>query len=188
MGHMQVCTSLQTDNHASTPPLSFLTGQMPFLPPNQQRQSTEGNKQLTYKKNSQTQSSLVRLVHSKSTELTCNKSTQLYDAFIGQHRDSIGCSETRTVSAQSVHTLWTLSMDWKARIRNSSPVQFSSCAVNKRWWSGYWPVRVEATSSWYKAECWVEQHQLVVPPYNHTHARTHTYTNTEQAKYAQRRH
>jgi len=39
---MQDCTSLQTDNHASTPPLSFFTGQMPFLPPNQQRQSTEG--------------------------------------------------------------------------------------------------------------------------------------------------
>ena len=29
--HMQVCTSLQ-----------FFTGRMPFLPPNQQRQSTEG--------------------------------------------------------------------------------------------------------------------------------------------------
>jgi len=39
---MQVCTSLQTDNHASTSPLSFFTGRMPFLPPNQQRQSTEG--------------------------------------------------------------------------------------------------------------------------------------------------
>jgi len=39
---MQVCTSLQTDNYASTPPLSFFTGRMPFLPPNQQRQSTEG--------------------------------------------------------------------------------------------------------------------------------------------------
>jgi len=39
---MQVCTSLQTDNHANTPPLSFFTGRMPFLPPNQQRQSTEG--------------------------------------------------------------------------------------------------------------------------------------------------
>jgi len=38
---MQVCTSPQTDNHASTPPLSF-SGRMPFLPPNQQRQSTEG--------------------------------------------------------------------------------------------------------------------------------------------------
>jgi len=42
---MQVCISLQTDNHASTPPLSFFTGRMPFLPPNQQRQSTEGNSQ-----------------------------------------------------------------------------------------------------------------------------------------------
>ena len=40
---MQVCTSFQTDNHASTPPLSFFTGRMPFLPPNQQRQSTEGS-------------------------------------------------------------------------------------------------------------------------------------------------
>jgi len=41
-GHMQVCTSLKTDNHASTPLLSFFTGRMPFLTPNQQRQSTEG--------------------------------------------------------------------------------------------------------------------------------------------------
>ena len=40
---MQVCTSLHTDNHVSTPPLSFFTGRMPLLPPNQQRQSTEGN-------------------------------------------------------------------------------------------------------------------------------------------------
>jgi len=36
---MQVCTSLQTDNHVSTPPLSFLQA---LLPPNQQRQSTKG--------------------------------------------------------------------------------------------------------------------------------------------------
>jgi len=36
LGHTQVCTSLQTDNHANTPPLSF-------LPPNQQRQSTENS-------------------------------------------------------------------------------------------------------------------------------------------------
>jgi len=41
LGHMQVCTLLQTDDHASTPPLSFFTGRMPFLPPNQQRQSSE---------------------------------------------------------------------------------------------------------------------------------------------------
>jgi len=42
LGRMQVCTSLQTDNYASIPPLSFFTGQMLFLPPNQQHQSTDG--------------------------------------------------------------------------------------------------------------------------------------------------
>jgi len=44
---VQVCTSLQTDNHTSTSPLSFFTGRMPFLPPNQQRQSTEGTRSIT---------------------------------------------------------------------------------------------------------------------------------------------
>jgi len=42
LGHMQVCTSLQTDNHDSTTQLSFFTKRMPFLPPNQQFQSIEG--------------------------------------------------------------------------------------------------------------------------------------------------
>jgi len=42
LGHMQVCISLQTDNLARTPALSFFTGRMPFLPSNQQRQSNEG--------------------------------------------------------------------------------------------------------------------------------------------------
>jgi len=32
LGRMQVCTSLQTNNHANTPPLFY--GWMPFLPPN----------------------------------------------------------------------------------------------------------------------------------------------------------
>jgi len=36
LGHMQVCISLQ---HPTT---QFFTGRMPFLPPNRQRQSTEG--------------------------------------------------------------------------------------------------------------------------------------------------
>jgi len=31
------------DNTTNIPPLSFFTGRMPFLPPNQQRQGTEGN-------------------------------------------------------------------------------------------------------------------------------------------------
>jgi len=41
LDHVQIiCTSLHADKHAST---QFFTGRMPFLPPNQQRQSTEGN-------------------------------------------------------------------------------------------------------------------------------------------------
>jgi len=43
LDHMQIiCVLLHTDNHDSTPSLSFFTGRMPFLLPNQQRQSTEG--------------------------------------------------------------------------------------------------------------------------------------------------
>ena len=33
LGHMQVCTSLQTDNHASTPPLRFLQAGCPSCHP-----------------------------------------------------------------------------------------------------------------------------------------------------------
>jgi len=33
LGHMQVCTSLQTDNHASTPPLIFLQAGCPSCHP-----------------------------------------------------------------------------------------------------------------------------------------------------------
>jgi len=33
LGHMQVCTSLQTDNHSSTPPLSFLKAGCPSYRP-----------------------------------------------------------------------------------------------------------------------------------------------------------
>jgi len=34
IGHVQICTLPQTDNHTSSPPLSF-SGRMPFLLPNQ---------------------------------------------------------------------------------------------------------------------------------------------------------
>jgi len=39
LGHMHLT---QTHNHASIRSLVFFTDRMPFLPPNQQRQSTEG--------------------------------------------------------------------------------------------------------------------------------------------------
>jgi len=42
LGHMHVCTSLQTDKPRQHPTTQSFTGRMPFLPPNQQRESTEG--------------------------------------------------------------------------------------------------------------------------------------------------
>jgi len=41
LGHMQVCTLLQTDNHASIPPLGFLQAGCPSCRP--KHQSTEGH-------------------------------------------------------------------------------------------------------------------------------------------------
>ena len=48
--HVQIiCISLQTDNHASTSSLSFFTGRMLFLMPNQHCQSTKGISQNWFK-------------------------------------------------------------------------------------------------------------------------------------------
>jgi len=49
LGHMQVCTSLQTRQPHQHPTTRFFTGQMPFLPPNQQHQSTEGKPEINRK-------------------------------------------------------------------------------------------------------------------------------------------
>jgi len=43
LGHMQIRTSLQTDNHASTSLLSFLQAGCSSCRSNQQRQSTEAS-------------------------------------------------------------------------------------------------------------------------------------------------
>ena len=42
--HMQIiCTSLQTDNHSSTSPLSFFKGRIPFLAPQPQALKARDN-------------------------------------------------------------------------------------------------------------------------------------------------
>ena len=43
LGHMHVCTSLQTDNHASTPPLSFLQAGCPFCHPTNSVKALKGS-------------------------------------------------------------------------------------------------------------------------------------------------
>ena len=43
LGHMQVCTSLQTDNHASNPPPSFLQAGCPSCSPTNSVKALKGN-------------------------------------------------------------------------------------------------------------------------------------------------
>jgi len=44
LGHMQVCTSLQTNNHASTPPLRFLQAGCPSCRPTNSVKALNGSK------------------------------------------------------------------------------------------------------------------------------------------------
>ena len=71
LGRMQVCTLLQTDDHASTSPLSFFTDQMPFLPPNQQHQSTEATIQQFALKFSRVKSAMVSAILAPQYPLHC---------------------------------------------------------------------------------------------------------------------
>ena len=48
LGHMQVCTSLQTDNHASTPPLCFLQAGWPSCRPTNSVKALKANSFLWY--------------------------------------------------------------------------------------------------------------------------------------------
>jgi len=43
LGRMQICTSLQTDNHASNPPLSFLQAGCPSCRPTNSVKAPKGN-------------------------------------------------------------------------------------------------------------------------------------------------
>jgi len=55
LGHMQVCTSLQIDNHASTPPLGFLQAGCPSCHPTNSVKAQKANQQkklFTARKNS----------------------------------------------------------------------------------------------------------------------------------------
>jgi len=46
LGHMQVCAPLSRQTTMPVPHIQVFAGRLPFLPPNQQRQSTEGIKLL----------------------------------------------------------------------------------------------------------------------------------------------
>jgi len=48
LGHMQVCTSLQTDNHSSTPPLSFSQARCTSCRPTSSVKALKAERRETY--------------------------------------------------------------------------------------------------------------------------------------------
>ena len=88
LGHMQVCTALQTDNHASTPPLSFLQAGCPSCRPTNSVKALkyvgikiEINNQLSncYCYKNRLINGLLFSKHLKNVDVNC---CQLYDVFL----------------------------------------------------------------------------------------------------------
>jgi len=50
LGHMQICTSLRTDNHASTPPLSFLQAGCPSCRPTNSSKALKATTEIRHEK------------------------------------------------------------------------------------------------------------------------------------------
>ena len=61
LGHMQVCTSLQTDNHASTQPLSFLQAGCPSCRPTNSGKALKAIRKSKQPKIQQNKTTLVQL-------------------------------------------------------------------------------------------------------------------------------
>ena len=65
LGHMHICTSLQTDNHASTPPLSFLQTRCPSCHPTNSVKALKAIKPLNIFLN------FTNCFHRFVTDMTC---------------------------------------------------------------------------------------------------------------------
>ena len=82
LGHMQVCTSIQTDNHASTPPLSFYRPDA--IPAAQPTVSKHWRQHLPQVNNLQTSS------YSKSLKLFCVSVKRNHVRYYALHEASEG--------------------------------------------------------------------------------------------------
>jgi len=60
LGHMQVCTSLQTDNHASNKPLVFLQARCPSCRPTNSVKALKAKGSTTIQQNAMHQSNISR--------------------------------------------------------------------------------------------------------------------------------
>jgi len=88
LGYMQVCTSIQTDNHTSTHH-SVFAGRMPFLPPSQGRQSTEGTFLTSYSKNKNCHHFLKHSVCTKKQVHLCKQKQKMFEKYFLPHSSTV---------------------------------------------------------------------------------------------------
>ena len=95
LGHMQVCTSLQTDNHASTPPLSFLQAGCPTCCPTNSVKALKAKLKYTPGK------TLRKFTHgSMQTARTC----RLMSSASAEFRRRVPCERAPPVPPLAEHT------------------------------------------------------------------------------------
>ena len=96
--------SPQTDNHTSIPPLSFFTGRLPFLPPNEQHQSTERQKHyITHTKIS------LKQWQQKSCLLVTVCPSSMTSSKFGSFRFCLPYTLSVTIPVESGNRVWTVS-------------------------------------------------------------------------------
>ena len=71
LGHMQVCISLQTDNHASTPPLSFLQAGCPSCRPTNSVKALKANNSQEFIHNKEAASVQSQIIKITQTPFPC---------------------------------------------------------------------------------------------------------------------
>ena len=153
---MQVCTSLQTDNHASTPPLSFFTGRMPFLPPNNQ-QPPIPQLQINSLICSHPQKSI--LIHS-CRSLRIPKLTHRQNSIInGMHMPHVAARTMKCNNRQHMHTFNSpfLGLPKWAGTRKVKPIWF--------YWSKRQWVAVATSGPYVSAPC---SRQITTPAPHHS--------------------
>jgi len=130
LGHMQVCTSIQTDNHASTPPLSFLQAGCPSCCPTNSVEALKATASTEAKsKNDDKAQTIFRL--------TCSVSRAAAD---GDERPST--SPWPGVAGVDPSTLtpagWPASSSFTGATYVNSPLSSAACisATGSRSWFG----------------------------------------------------
>jgi len=86
---MQVCTSLQTDNHASTPPLSFLQAGCPSCRPTNSVKALKAQRQPNNNNNNIGQQKLTAAADNPLTSMQIYKKTKhLNRVSVHKHTDT----------------------------------------------------------------------------------------------------